>query len=172
MRLNMIPSDHFVKFYSEVFKYLQKQGKAAVDEYYTTIAEHQKTHCLKLFQEKGIEGMKEYWDHIIIEENCDADSFIQNKSYTFYMNGCPSLGKVLDNDGGVCDIYCDHCPGWILSVMSACNHYCVYDMIASDIPRCMLKVFEKLEDAKKYLETAKNRHPGHPELVKCNFPQD
>ena len=168
----MIPSDHFVKFYSEVFKYLQKQGKAAVDEYYTTIAEHQKTHCLKLFQEKGIEGMKEYWDHIIIEENCDADSFIQNKSYTFYMNGCPSLGKVLDNDGGVCDIYCDHCPGWILSVMSACNHYCVYDMIASDIPRCMLKVFEKLEDAKKYLETAKNRHPGHPELVKCNFPQD
>ena len=172
MRLNMIPSDHFVKFYSEVFKYLQKQGKAAVDEYYTTIAEHQKTHCLKLFQEKGIEGMKEYWDHIIIEENCDADSFIQNKSYTFYMNGCPSLGKVLDNDAGVCDIYCDHCPGWILPVMSACNHYCVYDMIASDIPRCMLKVFEKLEDAKKYLETAKNRHPGHPELVKCNFPQD
>ena len=168
----MIPSDHFVKFYSEVFKYLQKQGKAAVDEYYTTIAEHQKTHCLKLFQEKGIEGMKEYWDHIIIEENCDADSFIQNKSYTFYMNSCPSLGKVLDNDGGVCDIYCDHCPGWILPVMSACSHYCVYDMIASDIPRCMFKVFEKLEDAKKYLETAKNRHPGHPELVKCNFPQD
>jgi len=100
----MIPSDHFVKFYSEVFKYLQKQGPEAIKEYYDTIAEHQKTHCLKQFEEKSLAGMKEYWDRIIIEENCDADALLTDKSYTFYMHGCPSLGKVLDNDAGVCDI--------------------------------------------------------------------
>ena len=79
----MIPSDHFVKFYAEVFKYLRKQGGKAVEDYYGVIAEHQKTHCLKLFQEKGLAGMKEYWDHIIFEENCDADAILaEGKSYT------------------------------------------------------------------------------------------
>ncbi|MBE6369265.1 MAG: hypothetical protein E7056_03780 [Lentisphaerae bacterium] len=166
----MIPSDHFVKFYSEVFKYLQKRGQAAVDEYYSTIAEHQKTHCLKLFQEKGLTGMKEYWDHIIFEENCDADAILEDgKSYTFYMHGCPSLGKVLDNDAGVCDIYCMHCPGWVLPVMSAAGYYCVYDLVRKDIPRCILKAFKHLEDAQKYLEVVKKRHLNDPEMVVCNF---
>jgi len=165
----MIPSDHFVKFYSEVFKYLQKQGPEAIKEYYDTIAEHQKTHCLKQFEEKSLAGMKEYWDRIIIEENCDADALLTDKSYTFYMHGCPSLGKVLDNDAGVCDIYCDHCPEWVLPVMSASNHYCVYDLIGKDIPRCILKAFKNRCDAEVYLEKVKKRHPEHPELVKCNF---
>lgn len=166
----MIPSDHFVKFYSEVFKYLQKRGQAAVDEYYSTIAEHQKTHCLKLFQEKGLAGMKEYWDHIIFEENCDAETVLEEgKSYTFYMHGCPSLGKVLDNDAGVCDIYCMHCPGWVLPVISAAGYYCVYDLVRKDIPRCMMKVFERLEDAREYLEVVKKRHSDTPEMVVYNF---
>jgi hypothetical protein len=58
----MIPSDHFVKFYSEIFKYLEKQGRKAVDEYYLTISRHQENHCLELFQKKGIVGMNEYWE--------------------------------------------------------------------------------------------------------------
>ncbi|MBE6384039.1 MAG: hypothetical protein E7048_00080 [Lentisphaerae bacterium] len=166
----MIPSDHFVKFYAEVFKYLQKQGQAAIDEYYTTIAEHQKTHCLDLFTSKGLAGMKEYWDKIIFEENCDADAILdEGKSYTFIMHHCPSLAKVLDNDAGVCDIYCDHCPGWVLPVMTAAGFYTVCDSVGADIPRCVEKTFAKLEDAQKYLEVVKKRHPDHPELIKCNF---
>lgn len=166
----MIPSDHFVKFYAEVFKYLKGKGQAAIDEYYNTIARHQITHCGELFKAKGLAGMKEYWDRIIFEENCDADAVLcEGKSYTFYMHGCPSLGKVLDNDAGACDIYCDHCPGWVLPVMSDAGFYCVYDLVRSDIPRCILKAFEKLEDAQAYLKVVQNRHPDHPELVKCNF---
>jgi hypothetical protein len=166
----MIPSDHFVKFYAEVFKYLQKAGDKALNEYYDTIARHQTTHCGKLFREKGLAGMKEYWDHIIFEENCDADAVLcEGKSYTFYMHGCPSLGKVLDNDAGPCDIYCKHCPGWVLPVMTAAGFYCVYDLVRSDIPRCMFRVFAELEEARKYLEVVKKRHNGTPGSVFCNF---
>lgn len=166
----MIPSDHFVKFYAEIFKYLQKKGQSALDEYYRTIAQHQITHCGDLFAEKGLAGMKEYWDKIIFEENCDADGYIEpGKSYTFMMHGCPSLGKVLDNDAESCNIYCDHCPGWILPVMSRAGFYIVYDLIGSDIPRCMFRVFAEKADAEAYLEVVKKRHPEHPELVKYNF---
>ena len=166
----MIPSDHFVKFYAEIFKYLEKRGKDAVDEYYKTIAEHQKTHCLKLFLEKGLAGMKEYWDSIIFEENCDADALLEEgRSYTFYMHGCPSLGKVLDNDAEACGIYCNHCPGWVLPLMSAAGFYCVYDLIRHDIPRCTFKVFASLEDARAFREVVRRRHPEAPELTLCNF---
>lgn len=166
----MIPSDHFVKFYAEVFKYLKGKGQASIDEYYSTIARHQLTHSGKYFKEKGLEGMKEYWDRIIFEENCDADAVLcAGKSYTFYMHGCPSLGKVLDNDAGVCDIYCMHCPGWVLPVISAAGYYCVYDLVRKDIPRCMMKVFERLEDAREYLEVVKKRHSDTPEMVVYNF---
>ena len=166
----MIPSDHFVKFYAEVFKYLRKRGQKAIDEYYDTIAEHQKTHCLKLFKTKGLAGMKEYWDRIIFEENCDADALLdEGKSYAFLMHGCPSLGKVLDNDAGPCAIYCYHCPGWVLPLMSAAGFYCVYDLVGLDIPRCESRIFKNLEDARAYREKVLRRHPGHPELVECNF---
>ena len=167
----MIPSDHFVKFYAEVFKYLQKQGQGAMDEYYSTIAEHQKTHCLELFRIKGLAGMKEYWDHIIFEENCDADAFMSEdgKCYSFYMNGCPSLGKVLDNDAGVCDIYCLHCPGWVLPVVGEAGFYCVYDMVRKDIPRCIMKIFADRADAEKYLAVVKKRHPENSPMIACNF---
>ncbi len=166
----MIPSDHFVKFYAEVFKYLQKQGKQAIDEYYLTIAEHQKTHCLEQFKTKGLAGMKEYWDKIIFEENCDADAILdEGKSYSFIMHHCPSLGKVLDNDADPCPIYCDHCPGWVLPIMTEVGYYTVCDLVGADIPRCTEKTFAKLEDAQKYLELVKKRHPNNPELIKCNF---
>ena len=166
----MIPSDHFVKFYSEIFKYLQKKGNGALKGYYDTIAEGQKDHLLKLFKEKGLTGMKEYWDRIIFEENCDADALlIEGKYYSLIMHGCPSLSKVLDNDAGACDVYCTHCPGWVLPLIDAAGFYCVYDMVGNDIPRCVSRIFAKLEDAQAYREVALKRHNNNPEMVLCNF---
>ena len=166
----MIPSDHFVKFYNEIFRYLKSQGPEAVAEYFDTISRHQETHCLELFQTKGLAGMKEYWDKIVIEENCDED--ILEYSGTVYktcMNHCPSLSKVLDNDAGGCEIYCQHCPGWVLPIFTKCGFYCVYDMVGLDVPRCMQAVFTDLAEARKYREKALKRHPEHPELICSNF---
>ena len=166
----MIPSDHFVKFYNEIFRYLKSQGPEAVAEYFDTISRHQETHCLELFQTKGLAGMKEYWDKIWFEENCDSEVLeFTGKTYKTISHNCPSLNKVTDNDAGVCSIYCNHCPGWILPIFTKCGFYCVYDLIGMDVPRCMKGIFTDLEEARRYREKALKRHPGHPELVCCNF---
>lgn len=52
----MIPSDHFVRFYNEVFKYLDSRNGLA--EYYGEISRHQDFHCLELFRKKGLEGVR------------------------------------------------------------------------------------------------------------------
>ena len=69
----MIPSDHFTRFYNEVFKFLEKQGEEDLQAYWLEISKNQEKHTLELFREKGLQGMYEYWDHIRIEENCDLD---------------------------------------------------------------------------------------------------
>ncbi len=166
----MIPSDHFVKFYNEVFKYLSGKGPEAVAEYYGAISRHQETHCLKMFQEGGLKGMYDYWSKIKLEENCDTDIIFENDStLKFIMHGCPSLAKVLDNDAGASPIYCNHCPGWVFPLLTKVGYYCVYDLVAFDMPRCQMTIFKNLEDAKQYRELVMKRHPGHPELVPSNF---
>ena len=37
----MIPSDHFVKFYNEIFKYLEKKSPGELDRYYARVADRQ-----------------------------------------------------------------------------------------------------------------------------------
>ncbi len=166
----MIPSDHFVKFYNEVFKFLERKGPEAIAEYYRTISRHQESHCLKLFTEKGLQGMYEYWSKIKIEENCDCDMWFDGPDVLkFAMHGCPSLGKVLDNDAGASAIYCNHCPGWVLPIMTKAGFYCVYDLVATDIPRCQMAIFKHRADAEKELALVRKRHPGHSELFASNL---
>ncbi len=166
----MIPSDHFVKMYNEIFKYLKKKGPDAVAKYFKTISEAQTEHCYEAFSSKGLRGMYEYWNNIIFEENCDADAVLDDgKSYTFIMHNCPSLGKVMDNDAGPCDIYCRHCPGWIFPLMTRTGFYAVYDLVGLDVPRCVLKVFAEKEDAEAYKKLALKRHPDNPDLIISNF---
>ncbi|HQL52096.1 MAG TPA: hypothetical protein PLR91_12960, partial [Kiritimatiellia bacterium] len=66
----MIPSDQFVRFYNEVFKFLDAQGGGALEDYYRAVSEQQERHCLALFKADGLAGMKAYWDRIAVEENC------------------------------------------------------------------------------------------------------
>ena len=49
----MIPSDHFVRFYNEVFKFLDSQGDGELEKYYRLISEQQEMHCLELFLQPG-----------------------------------------------------------------------------------------------------------------------
>ena len=113
----MIPSDHFTKFYNEVFKFLETQGDDALHAYWLEISKNQERHTLELFREKGLEGMRQYWDHIRVEENCDLDLDLNEDRLELRMNACPSLGKVMDNDAEPMARYCDHCAGWIGPIM-------------------------------------------------------
>jgi len=55
---------------------------------------------------------------------------------------CPSLSKALDNDGGACPYYCDHCAGWIYPVIEKYGYYPVTDIISRSEPVCLFRVFK------------------------------
>jgi len=145
----MIPSDHFVRFYNEVFKFLVGRGPDDVRRYYDRVSRNQEYHCLDLFRERGIRGMYEYWERIRVEENCDMANHLEDDCYWFEFFSCPSLSKAMDNDAGACPQYCNHCPGWILPIMTKTGHFAVYDLVSRTEPRCTMFVYRDRSKAER-----------------------
>ncbi len=146
----MIPSDHFVRFYNEVFKFLDEQSEDALSNYWIAVSKLQENFCLENFQEHGLRGMYDYWEHIRIEENCDMTLKLSEDCFEIIMHKCPSLNKVHDNDAEPCAKYCEHCVGWIAPIISKCNYYIVYDIDGRDVPTCHFWVFnEKIKAEQK-----------------------
>lgn len=161
----MIPSDHFVRFYNEVFKFLDE--KDGLQEYYLEISRHQEFHCLKDFREKGLRGVYDYYQKIRKEENCDLDIILNDDELILKMNTCPSLSKAIDNDAGVCPKYCLHCPGWTAPLYQKAGLYQIFDVMGIENPQCIEWIYEAPERAKaKYKELLKSR-PA--EELKINF---
>ena len=163
----MIPSDHFVKFYNEIFKYLEKKGPGELDRYYKCVADRQAYFTLEAFKKDGLKGMYDYWERIRIEENCDLTHDCDGTHYHLKMNVCPSLSKVTDNDAGPCLKYCDHCPGWIGRVLAAAGYYMVYDIVGRTTPQCEFWVFGTREEAESKRAAQAELRGG--DVVKTNF---
>lgn len=142
----MIPSDHFVRFYNEVFKFLEKRGEESLKEYWLEISKHQETYCLELFKEKGLDGIVEYWARIRYEENCDLDIESFEDHVELRMNKCPSLSKVLDNDAKPFERYCDHCPGWIVPLINKAGLKIEYDIMDRKKPQCRARVSKAVKN--------------------------
>ena len=163
----MIPSDHFVKFYNEVFKFLDKCGNGELEKYYGLVSSNQEFHCLELFRQKGLAGMYEYWDHIRIEENCDMELFLDAECFHCRMKICPSLSKITDNDGGGCSRYCEHCPGWILPLMTKAGFFAVYNMIDRQKPECEFFIYQDKSPAERKAGDLRKRNAA--DVIRCNF---
>lgn len=159
----MIPSDHFVRFYNEVFKFLNEEGNGKLEAFWQEIGRHQERHCLELFRKEGLRGMYEYWEHIRIEENCDLEMELFEDRVEMNMRNCPSLNKNLDNDAPCFERYCDHCPAWIGHVLSLSGYWMVYDMIDRNKPQCRNYIYKDKEKAEKKLSEL--RQSGHKLLV-------
>ena len=146
----MLPSDHFVRMYNEFFKMLEAKGSGHLRAYWMEISRLQESILGPYIDRAGLEGMRDYWDRIRIEENCDAELSLNEGYFEFRMNVCPSLGKVMDNDAGACSLYCDHCAGWIEPLMERKGYCTVYDIISRTEPRCVLRIYRDREAAMKY----------------------
>jgi hypothetical protein len=156
----MIPSDHFVRFYNEVFKFLDEKND--IEEYYLHISRHQEFHCLELFKNHGLQGVYDYYLKIRKEENCDLDLDLKEHELAFFMRKCPSLSKALDNDAGACPKYCDHCNGWLAPLLAKAGLYMIYDPMAPDQPKCRIWIFDDRTVAEQKLVSL-------PPTVKHNF---
>lgn len=163
----MIPSDHFVRFYNEVFKYISAKGKAELEKYYDRVSKNQEYHCLDLFCQKGLAGMYEYWEHIKLEENCDMINKLDEDCYSFEFFSCPSLSKAVDNDAGPCPEYCNHCPGWILPIMTKAGFYAVYNLIDRKVPRCEMFVYA--DKAKALQKKSELENQYGTDVILSNF---
>ncbi|MGV8950720.1 MAG: hypothetical protein ACOH2M_06410 [Cypionkella sp.] len=145
----MIPSDHFTRFYNEVFKFLETRGQADLDLYWLEISKNQERHILDLIETKGLEGMRQYWSVIEEEENCDLQLTVDDTHLELHMNKCPSLTKAMDNDAKLMERYCDHCAGWIGPIMDKTGYHLVYDVISRTEPRCVMRIFKDEKDARE-----------------------
>ena len=147
----MIPSDHFVRFYNEVFKFLEEQG--GLEAYYGEISLHQELHCLELFRSGKLQGVYEYYRKIYKEENCQGELILNDGELILRMDRCPSLSKALDNDAGACRKYCLHCPGWTAPLYRKAGLYQIYELMGLDNPQCCEWIYEdKVRAEAKYRE--------------------
>ena len=162
----MIPSDHFVRFYNEVFKFLDERN--ALEPYYLEIGRHQEMHHLDDFRRKGLRGVHEYYKRIRIEENCELEIDAEPDRIVFRMIKCPSLSKVLDSDAAPCARYCDHCAGWSVPLYTDSGLFYVENTISRTDPRCTWMVTESREVAqavyRQFLAEA-----AAPDLVVTNL---
>lgn len=163
----MIPSDHFVRLYNEIFKYIERLGPDELDRYYARVAERQAFFTLDAFRRDGFKGMFDYWDRIRVEENCDLVHEFDERHYHLRMVSCPSLAKAVDNDAGACRVYCDHCPGWVGRVLAMAGYYMVYDIVGREVPRCEFWVYATRGEAEaKRAELVELRGE---DVVRTNF---
>ena len=164
----MIPSDHFVRFYNEVFKFLDEKGD--LQKYYEEISRHQEFHCLETFREHKLQGVYDYYRKIRKEENCEMEIVLNDGELYLGMTKCPSLSKAINNDAGVCRKYCLHCPGWTLPLYRKAGLYQIFDIMGLETPQCREWIFEdKSKAAAKYQELLKT---CPAEELKINFSPD
>lgn len=137
----MIPSDHFVRYYNEVFKALSERGHEHLVAYWRDIGRWQIKELGERFRKGGLQACYEYWNWTREEENCEAELTLTDDYFDYRMHKCPSLGKVTDNDATPSPLYCDHCMGWILPVMEYTGLYAVMDMHSRTEPHCHFRIY-------------------------------
>ena len=161
----MIPSDHFVRFYNEVFKMLAEKGHEHLVAYWRELGRLQGLELAETFRTQGIRGCYDYWQRILKEENCEGDLKLTDDYFEFRMNRCPSLSKVLDNDASPCPLYCDHCMGWVEPVMEAAGLYAVMDMKSRTEPHCMFRVYRERDKAEAWARTVTLRSQPYKDTL-------
>ena len=150
----MIPSDHFVRFYNEVFKALEERGHEHLVAYWRELGRLQTAELAERFRQGGLKAAHDYWQRIREEENCEGELTLTDDYLEFRMARCPSLSKVLDSDAEPCEFYCDHCMGWVEPVMAAAGLHAVLDMESRAEPHCVFRVYKNRGQAEAFAREA------------------
>jgi len=109
----MIACTDFIPAYSELFKFLDKQGgKAAVVEFWNYLSDNFLGNLRSLVAQYGLRGCWMYWSRTLNEEAADFTMELDEEKgeLCFVMHRCPSKGRLL-----ACrhltpyPDYCGHC---------------------------------------------------------------
>lgn len=117
----MIGTYDFCAHYEWTFEWLRQQGgESLVQQYWEeAIYQDSQQHATALIQEKGFDGMLEYWGHTLLEESPSQEFTLTPGEGILRcdMHDCPSKGFLLRNNLEQYHDYCDHCIGWVGPLM-------------------------------------------------------
>lgn len=172
----MIPSDHFVRYYNEVFKALEELGHDHLVRYWRELGRQRVEEWAETFRAGGLQACHDYWQRALEEENARVDLTLTEDYFELRMHRCPSLSKIRDNDATPCPLYCDHCMGWVEPLMQAAGLHAVMDMHSRDEPHCIMRVYKDKEKADRFAAEAvlvsrpydeQADHPGSNRSERC-----
>jgi len=150
----MIPSDHYVRFYNEGFKALRELGGEHLQDYWREIGRIKIRNYAEAFREGGLRAAYDYWQRTSETENCRGELILTDDYFEFRMDRCPSVTKILDNDAAPCELYCDHCMGWIEPLMNASGLHAVMDMESRSEPHCRFRIYKDKKKAEPFAQKA------------------
>lgn len=103
----------FIIIYNETFRYIEEKfGRDKVDDLWSTISKQWCTHLRELVEEKGLEGMLEYWggsEGTLNREKADYEVKLEKGVFTIQMYNCPSVKETKDKNMPIYKDYCEHC---------------------------------------------------------------
>lgn len=106
----MISCIEFIPAYNELFQFLYaKGGMDALQDFWRTISAQYLTSLERLVQEKGIQGMVEYWGETLEEEAAGYELNADQKSLVLQIHSCPSIGLLNKKGLEKSPRYCAHC---------------------------------------------------------------
>ena len=109
----MIACTDFIPAYSELFKFLDKQGgKTKVVEFWNYLSDNFLGNLRSLAEQHGLRGCWMYWSRTLNEEAADFTMELDEDKgeYRWEMHRCPSKGRLLElRHMTPYPDYCEHC---------------------------------------------------------------
>ena len=137
----VIPSADFFGVYCATFRYIHDRfGREALEKFWAEyVADQFLWHLEKLVEEKGLQGMYEYWSHALAEEEADFELELGPDYFAIDLRVCPAL-RWLRQHGKLCfEDYCAHCPALYSRIMAR-HGYSWHQEIDAQAGRCRVVV--------------------------------
>jgi hypothetical protein len=144
----MIAATEFIWVYNEMFKFLEeKGGEEKVIEFWKGISDNFLGNLRELVEQKGIQGMHEYWSHTLGEEGGRHHMTVYDDMFVIDMHDCPSA-KLIHQGGRVepYSKYCEHCRWLYPPLIREYGFEVDYDLVSCEKGRCRMTVRKPAED--------------------------
>ena len=146
----MISCTEFIPAYSEMFKFLDRQGgKEAVEDFWKYLSDRFLGNLKNYVEKHGLRGCWLYWNHTLNEEAADFTMELDEQAGEFKieMHHCPSMGRLLELEHiEPYPDYCRHCEVLYPRVLEPLGYQCELDLSQCHQAKCSLVVRRKTAD--------------------------
>lgn len=143
----MISCTDFIPAYSELFKFLEKQGgKTEVVAFWEYLSDRFLTNLRDLVAKHGLRGCWLYWSKSLNEEAADFTMELDEEAGTFsiIMHHCPSKGRLMEyRHITPYPDYCGHCDVHYRRVLKPLGYEYLTDLSKCDQAQCSVVVKRK-----------------------------